>query len=230
MVRTPVIVAHRGGPIDAPENSLAACRAALALGVDEIQLDVHPSRDGRVLVIHDPTLERTTDLAGQVCNFDWDALRGARLLGGDSERLPLLEDALALLRGSTVRLRLEIKAGLSGRLYPGFPARIVALLRSAAATKRTTLTAFSPATLSEAARLAPEAPLRWLIGASQLARRHPRRLVAISRRLRVDGIGLRWNSPVGGGRAVRARCRDHDWGVRMPRSRQPAIVNRPGRA
>jgi glycerophosphoryl diester phosphodiesterase len=193
MALHPVIVAHRGGPIDFPENSLGACRAALALGVDEVQLDVHPSRDGRVLVIHDPTLDRTTSLRGAVIAFDWSVLRGATLIGRGAERLPLLEDVLSLLQGSDVRLRLEIKAGPGGRPYSGFPARIAERLRHAHAASRTTLTAFSLATLTEAGRLIPEARLRWLVSSAQLAQRNPARCCAITRRLRIDGIGLRWS-------------------------------------
>jgi glycerophosphoryl diester phosphodiesterase len=60
------VIAHRGGSRLAPENTLAAFDTAAGLGVDGFELDVHASREGRAVVIHDPTLERTTDAAGQV--------------------------------------------------------------------------------------------------------------------------------------------------------------------
>jgi glycerophosphoryl diester phosphodiesterase len=68
------VFAHRGGAALAPENTRGAFRQAAALGVDGCELDVRPSKDGEVVVIHDATLERTTDAAGPV-----DALTAAEL-------------------------------------------------------------------------------------------------------------------------------------------------------
>src|SRR6478672_9388970 len=62
-------IAHRGGGKLRPENTLAAFDHALQLGVDAIECDVHLSRDGEVVVIHDPTLDRTTDASGQVSDM-----------------------------------------------------------------------------------------------------------------------------------------------------------------
>ena len=64
--RRPLLVAHRGGAGLWPENSLLAYRQALGLGVDLVECDVHLSRDDEVVVIHDPTLERTTNCRGAV--------------------------------------------------------------------------------------------------------------------------------------------------------------------
>jgi glycerophosphoryl diester phosphodiesterase len=63
---TPRLFAHRGASGEAPENTLAAFTRAVALGVEYIELDVHISRDGHVVVIHDATLERTTNGSGTV--------------------------------------------------------------------------------------------------------------------------------------------------------------------
>jgi glycerophosphoryl diester phosphodiesterase len=63
---TPRLFAHRGASGEAPENTLAAFHRAVALGVEYIELDVHVSRDGHVVVIHDATLERTTNGSGAV--------------------------------------------------------------------------------------------------------------------------------------------------------------------
>jgi len=62
----PLVFAHRGGAALAPENTLAAFENGVALGADGIELDVRPSRDGRVVVHHDETLDRTTSLRGPV--------------------------------------------------------------------------------------------------------------------------------------------------------------------
>jgi glycerophosphoryl diester phosphodiesterase len=70
----PVAIAHRGGSALRPENSMAAVAHALALGVDAIECDVHLSRDGEPVVIHDATLDRTTDATGPVTALSADQL------------------------------------------------------------------------------------------------------------------------------------------------------------
>lgn len=60
------LVGHRGNAAHAPENTIESFRQAVALGVDALELDVHLTRDGHVVVIHDPTLDRTTDGSGRV--------------------------------------------------------------------------------------------------------------------------------------------------------------------
>ena len=62
----PLVVAHRGGAALWAENSITAFRGAIGLGVDLIEFDVHPTRDGKIVVIHDPTLGRTTTGTGAV--------------------------------------------------------------------------------------------------------------------------------------------------------------------
>ena len=62
----PLIYAHRGGAALRPENTLVAFDHGLALGADGLELDVHLSRDGVVVVHHDPTLERTTNARGAI--------------------------------------------------------------------------------------------------------------------------------------------------------------------
>src|SRR5690606_21650247 len=61
---TPVVIAHRGGAGLRPENTMAAFEHAVSLGVDAVECDVHLARDGEVVVIHDDTLDRTTDARG----------------------------------------------------------------------------------------------------------------------------------------------------------------------
>src|ERR1700694_3300374 len=75
--RGPLVFAHRGGGALAPENTLAAFDNGLALGADGLELDVRLSRDGVVVVHHDATLERTTNLRGRVADWTADELRRA---------------------------------------------------------------------------------------------------------------------------------------------------------
>src|SRR2546426_11100626 len=74
-----LLAAHRGGALLWPENSLLAFRNAVALGADFIEFDVHLSRDGEVMVIHDPTLERTTNGQGAVRDRSVAELKALRL-------------------------------------------------------------------------------------------------------------------------------------------------------
>ena len=92
--RAPLVIAHRGGASEAPENTLAAFRNALRSGADWSELDVGLSRDGRIIVIHDDTVDRTTDGHGRVEDLTLDDLR--RLDAGRGERLPTLDEALAI--------------------------------------------------------------------------------------------------------------------------------------
>jgi glycerophosphoryl diester phosphodiesterase len=72
-----LVIGHRGARLDAPENTLPAFRLALAQGADALELDVRVTADGVPVVLHDATLDRTTDLRGPVARLPWDAVRSA---------------------------------------------------------------------------------------------------------------------------------------------------------
>jgi glycerophosphoryl diester phosphodiesterase len=99
------IIAHRGFSARYPENTMLAFEQAAALQIDAIELDVHSTRDGRIVVIHDSTLDRTTDRNGRVFDHTWDLLRkadagfmfdpdgsGKYPFRGQGLAVPLLED------------------------------------------------------------------------------------------------------------------------------------------
>lgn len=151
----PQVAAHRGGALLWPENSLTAFRGALALGVDLLELDVHLTKDGEVVVIHDPTLDRTTTGRGAV--RDHTAAELAAL------GVPRLRDVLELLRGSRAGLLLEIKAGLQGGRYPGIEARVLGLLAETGLHGRTAVMAFEWDTLERLRALSPTVRLTGLL-------------------------------------------------------------------
>lgn len=101
-----LIYAHRGSSATAPENTLAAFRQAIADGADGVELDVRATRDGVLVVLHDRDLGRTTNGAGAVDETTLDELQ--RLDAGGGERVPTLDQVLALLAGR-LRLDLEVK-------------------------------------------------------------------------------------------------------------------------
>lgn len=101
---------HRGAAGHAPENTLASVAHALSLGVDGIEFDVR-LLDGRLIVLHDETLERTTNGTGHYKSISFEALRA--LDAGGGERVPVLEEVLALVAGRC-ELNVEIKeAGIA---------------------------------------------------------------------------------------------------------------------
>ena len=111
---SPWIIAHRGYRQKYPENTLAAFQAAMAAGAQMIELDVMLSRDRRPVVVHDDTLERTTNGTGAVKDFTLEELK--KLDAGSwfeprfaDQRLPELSEVLALAGGRT-RVNIEIKA------------------------------------------------------------------------------------------------------------------------
>lgn len=88
----PLVFAHRGGGDEVPENSLTAFAQMKDLGVLHIETDVHCTADGKVVVHHDPIVDRTYDGTGRVANLTWDEIRQMRNAAG--ERMPLLEEVL----------------------------------------------------------------------------------------------------------------------------------------
>lgn len=113
-------IGHRGAAGTAPENTLASMRRALALGVDGIEFDIHRSKDGALVVIHDPTLDRTTNGTGTIAELTLDEIRdydagswkGPEFTG---ERIPTLSELVRAVP-APARLFLELKAGSS--VYP----------------------------------------------------------------------------------------------------------------
>jgi len=103
---TPLVIAHRGASAYQPENTLAAFALAIVQGAQMIELDLHISRDNQVVVIHDKTLDHTTNLKGRVDQLTLSEIKQAD--AGRGERVPTLDETLDLTKGK-VRLYLEIK-------------------------------------------------------------------------------------------------------------------------
>jgi len=178
----PHYVVHRGGAALWPENSLTAFREALALGSRILELDVHLTADGEVAVIHDPTLERTTDGRGPVARCTAADLRRARLRapGGalTDDCVPTLDEVLALAAPAGVTLLVEVKTpgpavryerrgervvAAPGPRYEALEATVLAKLAAAGVAERSFLLAFNPAVLAEIRALAPGQPTALLV-------------------------------------------------------------------
>ncbi len=166
-------VAHRGGAALAPENTLAAFRSGLAHGADALELDVHLSQDGRLAVIHDPTVDRTTDGSGAVADLSLSQLKAldasARFKGpaAGPQEIPALEEVLELLTAPAngrIGLQVEIKLRADGSRYPGIEEALVSMLRAWSFVERTTVISFDFASLQTITRLEPGLGTCALVG------------------------------------------------------------------
>lgn len=119
--QSPLVVAHRFGALFAPENSLSALRAAILLGVDVAESDLRLTADGHVVLLHDPTVDRTTDGSGAVATMTLAEVQALHLepmpahTPGDfsCDRVPSLAEAVALAAGQ-IALELEVKTSAAG--------------------------------------------------------------------------------------------------------------------
>lgn len=151
--------AHRGASAVCPENTMAAFRKSLELGATGIETDVQMSKDGALILIHDETLERTTNGTGHVKDH---TLRELLELDAGSwfskdfagEPLPVLEDLLDLLKGTDVVLNIELKNGIY--LYPGMEEKVIAAVREWGMTEQVVISSFNHYSLVHFKSLAPE--------------------------------------------------------------------------
>ncbi|MCY7412826.1 MAG: hypothetical protein LH471_07300, partial [Salinibacterium sp.] len=152
-----VVAAHRGGQESAPENTIEALRAALAEGVDVVETDVHLSADGVPVLIHDFSLDRTTNGSGPIWNRTADELK--RLDAGSwySEQyagvaVPTLIEFLEALRGSPSFAILELK----GPWMADGLETVAAEIRGSGLENRVMVASFDAMSLAKLARIAPE--------------------------------------------------------------------------
>lgn len=157
------IASHRGGAFLWPENGLAAFRATAGLALDQAECDVHASADGEAIVIHDATLDRTTDGSGAVVAGRAADLARLRLKGGGGETVPRLAEMLAIYRDSPVAPRVEIKEGTDGRPYPGLVGRVLGDLDRAGLRQRSWIIGFDAPTMAEVAAAGGLAGVAWLL-------------------------------------------------------------------
>lgn len=102
------VAAHRGWCAKYPENTMAAFKAALDLGVDQIETDVRVTKDGELVLIHDATVDRTTNGTGAVRDYTFEELR--KLDAGNGQQIPTLKELLDLVKDHpTITLDIEFK-------------------------------------------------------------------------------------------------------------------------
>jgi glycerophosphoryl diester phosphodiesterase len=198
-VPRPAIAAHRGGAMEAVENSRCAFRYAAGLGVEQVEFDVHRTADGALVVLHDATLERTTTGRGPVGALRLDELRSLRLRDAPAETVPTLEEVLELLAPTPIGLRIEIKPGPGLARYAGIEAQLVEALRRFGLLERTVVTSFLLPVLVDAARAGAPSRL-WLVaplvqaslGTAEALARHAREAEVGELGLHIDHLDATW--------------------------------------
>ena len=191
-----LVAAHRGGAALWPENSLLAFRQALALGVDALEFDLHMTADGEVVVLHDPTLDRTSTAKGPVRELRLADLAPVRLKARDGtvtdERVSTFAQVLDLAASTSVELVPEIKIDATGQRYDGIEERVLALLRSRGLLARATVQAFQGETIRRLLELEPKARTMFLVtrGDVERERAWPAEAVRRASELGATALGM----------------------------------------
>jgi len=195
------IVAHRGASQDAPENTLAAVRLGFEQGADAVEIDVHLSKDGHIVVMHDDNTKSTAGVDRKVADQTLDELRRLDVGGfgpwagrGFSEAVPTLDEVLALVPEGK-RLFIEVKCGPEI-----LPVLEQSLARSRLSPSQTPIISFKFPVVEGAKRLFPDRQAFWLHGyqGDKKTGDHPRieDLVRKAKEARLDGLNLNYQFPL----------------------------------
>lgn len=144
-MRKILVGAHRGAMCHASENTLTAFEKAIEFGTYRIELDVRRSRDKQIVVMHDATVDRTTDGRGRVADMTLEELRHLKV--GGTEEIPLLSEVLASVKGRC-KLLVEIKED-------GIADDVVELIVTAGMEDECTISSFNEETLRRVKELNP---------------------------------------------------------------------------
>lgn len=160
-----VVLGHRGALRDAPENTLASFHEAIAQRAHGVEMDVKLSRDGQVVVMHDRTVDRTTDGTGRVADLTLSDLKtldaGAKFSPRfTGERIPTLDEVIVAVPPPTL---LNIELTNYGTIGDGLEGRVAEAVHRHNAGDRVILSSFHPLTI-RAARRASSLPLALLTG------------------------------------------------------------------
>ena len=173
-------IAHRGFSGKYPENTMLAFEKALEAGCDGIELDVHLSRDGELVVIHDETLDRTTDGIGRVTDYTLEELRrldasaGYRGVYGKNP-IPTLREYFQLVAPTKIFTNIELKTGVIP--YPEIEEKVLGLMDEFHLRDRILISSFNHFSILRFQELAPDVKLgfleeSWIIGMGAYTKAH----------------------------------------------------------
>lgn len=144
-------VAHRGYPKKYPENTLSSFLKAVELGFTHLELDVHLSKDGIPVVIHDHTVDRMTNGTGRVADYSASELQSFHIK--QDEHIPTLEEVLRVLKGK-IGLNIELKQ--MGTYYPQLEEKVLEVIREFNMLDQVVITSFDFDALERIRQLSSE--------------------------------------------------------------------------
>ncbi|MBK0019893.1 glycerophosphodiester phosphodiesterase [Brucella pseudogrignonensis] len=155
------IMAHRGARNLWAENSLTGFRNVQKLDVDSVEFDLHLTNAGQILVIHDSTLERTTDAQGHVRELDDETRRAVHLKDEQGvvtdDHIPTFEEVLDVLAAKPqLDLYVELKSGPDGKPYEGLVEKAVEIIKARGIEERVVLHSFDRSVVERCANVAPQ--------------------------------------------------------------------------
>jgi glycerophosphoryl diester phosphodiesterase len=161
------VVAHRGYSGLYPENTMLAFTKAAGADADEIELDVHLSKDGRVVVIHDETVERVTGKPGNVRDLTFDELRSldaSALYKGEFgfNPVPSLEEYFSWVKDTGITTNIELKNG--SVYYEGLEEKTIDLIKKFSLEDRVMFSSFNHASILKCKTIIPPIPCGFLVG------------------------------------------------------------------
>lgn len=171
-----LVVAHRGGAALAPENTLAAFENAIKIGVDQVECDVHVSKDGELIVMHDPDVSRTTDGNGQISQMTLAEIKklnaAAKFTGGTfaAQPPPTLGELLDLVKGKA-GVQIEIKVAAGNTRYSGIENKVADLLNAKGMTDKAIVISFDFPTLKDIKAIDPRIKTGALVNAQWMSAR-----------------------------------------------------------
>jgi len=152
-------VAHRGFSGKYPENTMLAFQKAIEAGVDGIEFDVHLSKDGQLVIIHDELLDRTTDGTGLVMDYTLEELRrldaSAEFKGVyGKNQIPTLEEYFEMIRGKKLLTNIELKTGVIW--YPGIEEKVLEVIDRFGRREDVIISSFNHFSILRMKELAPD--------------------------------------------------------------------------
>ena len=193
------IIAHRGASHDAPENTLSAFRLGWEQGAETVELDIHLTKDGRVVALHDKTTKRTTGIdrpaveqtLAELREQDAGTWKDAKWAG---EKIPTLGEAIATVPDGR-RLFIEIKCG--AEVLPALEQTLIAAGRP---PEQTALIGFNYDTMKQAKQKFPKLEVFWVVSAKKSKETgEPPTLDEIATKAKAadfDGVDLDWHFPL----------------------------------
>ncbi len=188
------LIAHRGASGHAPENTLVAVRRAMEMRAEMVEVDILLSKDGIPVLLHDPSLDRTTNGTGVVSDFTLDELKlldagswfGEQFAG---EQIPTVDELLALCKGK-MALNLEIKTqAVTDSLEGGVVEKVVELVRKHGMDRNVIFSSFDPRAIKQLKAIAPDIAGAILYDNRLYDDAHPVEIVA---NLGADAFNCHW--------------------------------------